>query len=264
MSEIGDLYFELSNEARLEALMLLRKGPMNLTGISRKIGISNQECSRHMARLTEAKLVEKSPESLYGLTPYGELVLRLHRGQDFVSEHREYFTTHTLDGVPHEFVGRLGELSGCAFVDDVMVVFHNISRMYREAEEYAYRMTDRWLLMVLQDSIDATERGVEMRLLEEEAIPLPPGIEATDGLEDAWRKGTFKDRILGDLPAFIAMSEKEVAALAFPTTEGRFDYLGFTAKDEKAHKWCKDVFEYYWEKGKDKTAFTWLAPSRDS
>jgi len=258
MSEIGDLYFELSNEARLEALVILSREPKKLTGLSREIGISNQECSRHMARLTEALLAEKSPEGLYGLTPYGELVLRLHRGQAFISEHREYFTTHTLDGIPHEFVGRLGELSECGFVDDVMVVFHNISRMYQEAEEYAYRMTDRWLLMVLQDSIDATERGVEMRLLEEEAIPLSPGYEATNELEDAWRKGTFKDRILEDLPAFIAMSEKEVAALAFPTTDGRFDYLGFTSKDEDAHRWCKDLFEHYWEKGKDKTNFVWL------
>ena len=46
---------------------------------------------------------------------------------------------------------------------------------------------------------------------------------------------------------FIAMSEKEVAALAFPSAEGRFDYLGFTASDEEAHRWCRDLYLHYWD-----------------
>jgi len=44
------------------------------------------------------------------------------------------------------------------------------------------------------------------------------------------------------------MSEKEVAALAFPTTEGRFDYFGFTSKAEGTHRWCSNVFQYYWDR----------------
>jgi len=35
---------------------------------------------------------------------------------------------------------------------------------------------------------------------------------------------------------FIAMSEKEIATLAFPSAEGRFDYLGFTVSDEESHR----------------------------
>ena len=43
---------------------------------------------------------------------------------------------------------------------------------------------------------------------------------------------------------FIAMSE-EIAALAFPSAEGRFDYLGFTASDEEAHRWYRDLYLHY-------------------
>jgi len=35
--------------------------------------------------------------------------------------------------------------------------------------------------------------------------------------------------------------------LAFPTLDGEFDYRGFTAEDEQSIKWCKDLFQEYWE-----------------
>lgn len=43
------------------------------------------------------------------------------------------------------------------------------------------------------------------------------------------------------------MSEREVAVVAFPFTDGRFDYFGFTSTDDEAHAWCRDIFQYYWE-----------------
>ncbi len=58
------------------------------------------------------------------------------------------------------------------------------------------------------------------------------------------------------------MSEKEVAYISFPTINGRFDYLGFTSKDEGAHHWCNDVFLFYWEEARLKEYFTELPVSR--
>ncbi len=46
------------------------------------------------------------------------------------------------------------------------------------------------------------------------------------------------------------MSEKEVALLSFPAVNGGYDYLGFTSTDPAALRWCRDVFEYYWARGK--------------
>jgi hypothetical protein len=48
------------------------------------------------------------------------------------------------------------------------------------------------------------------------------------------------------------MSEKMVA-IAFPTGDGRFDYLGFTAAKRRSILWCRDLFLYYWEQAKPKT-----------
>ena len=66
---LGDLYFELSNEDRLGILHRLRDTSMNVTRLARDLEITTQECSRHMARLSEAILVARNPEGAYSLTP---------------------------------------------------------------------------------------------------------------------------------------------------------------------------------------------------
>lgn len=60
--------------------------------------------------------------------------------------------------------------------------------------------------------------------------------------------GLLEEKILERLDICLYMSEKEVAGVAFPFPDGRFDYLGFTATDERSHKWCRDLFQYYWER----------------
>jgi len=46
----------------------------------------------------------------------------------------------------------------------------------------------------------------------------------------------------------IGVSDKLSGRVFFPTIEGHFDYRGFTVVDELSHKFCKDLFEYYWNK----------------
>ena len=36
-----------------------------------------------------------------------------------------------------------------------------------------------------------------------------------------------------------------MAEVAFPLQDGAFEYLGFTSDDERAHKWCEDLFQHY-------------------
>lgn len=119
-----------------------------------------------------------------------------------------------------------------------MVVIHNIEKMIREAEECIYRLTDRYLMMALPDLEEAVDRGFEFP-------PDWPGEGVI--LREARLRGQFQVRASDSALIFIAMSEKEVAALAFPSAEGQFDYLGFTASDEGPHRWCRDLYLHYWD-----------------
>jgi len=52
--------------------------------------------------------------------------------------------------------------------------------------------------------------------------------------------------MLNQLNIYLCMSEKEVAVVAFPLLDGRFD-ARVSSTDEQTHAWCRDIFNYYWE-----------------
>lgn len=255
MESLCDLFFELSNENRLRILIALEQEAMKLTHVANQLNFNIQESSRHLSRLGQARLTWKDADGFYHLTPYGELSLRQLQGQLFTANHRDYFNTHTLATLPREFVGRIGELSNSSYIDDVMVIFQNVEKMIREAEEYVWRLTDRYLMTAVPDLEEAVNRGVEYRLLEPEDIVFPPDharVLDSEVIREGVRDRIFFNRVLERADVFLAMSEKEVAGVAFPALDGRFDYRGFTSKDERAHRWCSDLFQYYWKRSEKK------------
>jgi predicted transcriptional regulator len=252
-----DLFFELSNEERMKILRELQKGSANITRLSRAMDISTQEVSRHVSRLVECDVVSKDGSGAYWLTPFGDLVLSQIQGLSFASVHREYFKDHALSDLPANFLCRIGELGSCDLVDDVMVVFHNVERLIEEAEEYIWRLTDRYNMMSLPHLEAATERGVQFRLLQTKGFEYPPEWPgAGEVMSDSRLKGTLKVKISDSANVFIAMSEKEVAIVAFPSVNDRFDYLGFTSGDRRFHGWCAEVFQFYWERARFQEGFT--------
>jgi predicted transcriptional regulator len=56
-------------------------------------------------------------------------------------------------------------------------------------------------------------------------------------------------RGLPDLPAIVVLTEKE-GGICFRQVGGRVDYAGFFGKDPIFHNWVRDLFLYYWDKGK--------------
>jgi len=257
MERLGDLYFELSNEDRLEILRRLEGETLNVTGIARELDITNQECSRHLSRLSEAMLVERNPEGGYSLSQYGRLSLRLISGQSFVSEHRDYFNAHSLDVHPQEFVARIGELQGGKPADNAMVTCGIVENIMRGAEESLCMIHDQYLPSILPLCVSALKRGVELRSVELKAKPpgrsLDPIRPDYITLEDEeyfirlWHEGRINSLFSEEVHVFLYINEKE-ALIAFPLTEGGFDYLGFSSEDPVFHKYCLDVFEFYYER----------------
>ena len=74
MESLCDLLFEVSNEDRLRILLQLEEGGINVTNLSRKLGISTQEVSRHISRLSEVGLTTKDPAGVHRMTSFGARV----------------------------------------------------------------------------------------------------------------------------------------------------------------------------------------------
>jgi DNA-binding transcriptional ArsR family regulator len=76
LERLCDVTFELSNEDRLRILQELEGEAMIVTGLSNRLGLTNQEVSRHLSRLGDVGLTTKAPDSQYSLASFGRLMLR--------------------------------------------------------------------------------------------------------------------------------------------------------------------------------------------
>ena len=252
-----DLMFEVSNEDRVNILRELREERSTYSDLSRKLDITTQEVSRHLSRLTENGLTTRRNDGLLELTPYGELVLRQLNAVEFTSRHREYFLSHVLNGRPDRFVSRMGELMGCTLNLDVMVSIHRVQKILQEAEEYVWNLNLPYISSAFPHVRNIFERGLEGLFLHGQELQLPDEMRderervfSDDEVRSLKAAGLYKERLV-EAGLIIYMSEKEVALLCFPDTDGRFDYMGFTSADPDALAWCRDVFLHYWDQGKD-------------
>ena len=258
VERLCDIFFELSNEDRLDILFKLQEDHMKVTSLSRELNITTQECSRHIARLSEAKLVEKDSGGFFNLTQYGRASLKLIPSWGFISEHRDYFNAHSLEKIPSQLVCRIGELRKSEPTENVMVTFHVVESLIKNAEEYIWLMHDQYILNTLPLLRERLENGVTFRTFEpqtkEPKRDLDPMRHHYVDEDDefffmkVWESGQVSTRFSDDIEAFLYISEKE-AVIAFPLSDGSFDYLGFYSKEPSMLKFCRDLFESYWEKG---------------
>ncbi len=262
VERLCDIFFELSNEDRLEILFKLQEDRMKVTTLSRELELTTQECSRHIARLSEAKLVAKDSEGFFELTQYGRASLRLIPSWGFISEHSDYFNTHSIEKIPSELVCRIGELRKSTPTENVMVTFHVVESLIRDAEEHVWLMHDQYLLNTLPLLRERLEKGVTFRTFEPKTReprrsldPMRPHyIDEEDEFffMEVWERGQVSTRFSDDIEAFLYVSEKD-AVIAFPLSDDGFDYLGFYSNDPSMMRFCSDLFDSYWEKGEPLT-----------
>ncbi len=260
---ICDLFFELSNEGRLDIIRLLTVNAMKLSQIAKELDLPVQEVSRQLARLVKIKIITKNIDGAYIVTPQGRNILRLLPGFQFLSDNSEYFEKHCLDKLPTQFMNRIGELSNSGTVSVLMESFVSVERVVQESEEYFYYITDQNIVSANAYALgaEALDRGVEFKCIELENYAPPEALtekvpeEIRDRFTEHRKKGRIVDNVMPDIDVILYMNEKEVGLLGFPLMDGSMDYLGFTSKDKDFIKWCKDLHDYYWGLGKNRDKF---------
>ena len=240
---VEKLFFELASESRLGILSELQIKSLKMQDIARRLDVTATEAFRQLQRLSEALLVQKQPEGTFAITQYGKLVLQLSSSLDFVFKHKNYFSTHDVWRLPYQFVNRIGELSQTNLIMDTIEGLNKGERMFMEAEQYAWGLAEgRVPELMGQIMNERIRKGVKARMLFLESF-LPPNAIPPAKLPN------LENRTLSDIPAIIALTEKE-AAICFRLVGGRTDYAGFFGKDPIFLNWVKDLFLYYWDKGK--------------
>jgi predicted transcriptional regulator len=253
LTDVNVLLFELSHHDRLEILRQLSQTPMILTRLAEELSLTVQETSRHLSRMEKVGLTEKDVEGLHHASRYGRLVLGQLPALEFSYQNRDYLNSHTLDGLPRELASRIGELRETTLVDDIVLGFNNVGRVVQEAKEYVLSITDQYVVSQTPYFQQTLERGVHMKNIDAPFSVTPAQVpreyrdpDFTRTVTDARKDGRLEERFLTPLGAYIFMSEREVAMLAFPLADGRFDYIGFASQSESTHSWCKDLFQTLW------------------
>lgn len=266
MFDLYDMLFEVSNDMRHRILIYLRDSPSTVTKISQKLGISLTEASRHFNRLSQAGLIQKKPEGDYFITLMGKTILAQVEPLSFVVRHIQYFQDHDATRIPERFLNRIHEL-GEAEANytkraNIMRLVEKIQRIPVEAEQYSYCILDESSMELVlyaepdennestQSIIDTILRGIDSRALFPISLDknrIPP--ESLKAFYDLHNLGNFEFRIIDRVDLFLYMNEK-FSIISFPEKTNKYDYLGFEATDQKTLNWCKDIFDYYWDRSK--------------
>lgn len=212
---------------------------------------TTQEISRNLSRLNEVGLTYKDVEGFYHLSPLGELTITLLREFEFISRHKSYFTDHRVSHLPQEFLKSLSELSGSHETKSLMDFLHYMDTIINESKEFVSLLVDQYPLMVIGSMINAIKRGVRVNIIGSSEATAGPSMDLVS-LEDSEainRVGFMphvEQRTTKRVDEFIIYSESK-CAIAFPTRDGKFDYIGFVSSDEKSMRWCSRLFQYSWE-----------------
>ena len=239
MEDLCDLLFEFSSIERMNIMKSLLEERLKLSHVSKNLDMTVTETSRHLQRMSDIQLIDKDVDGAFGPTPYGELALSLLSSLDFISRNREYFLEHDISSLPEELISRISELSQAQLNTDVVRALAHVDNMFQEAEEYMWVMSYAHSLPSTIPIVEERlEKGVILQRIFPETIIPPIGeAETISG----------PCRTLPKVDVRVIMTEKE-AMCSLPMIDGKTDYTSFIGKDPRFHKWCKDLYLYYWEK----------------
>ena len=232
--EIEGLFYELASESRHSILQELKDKDWKMNDLARKLNITTTETFRQLQRLSDASLAKKQPEGTYAITEYGNLILELTIPLAFLLKNKEYFQSHDVRLLPHQFVMRLDELSRADLILGMVESTTKISKMIGDARQYMWGISPEPLLQTFGAISKEVPEGCEYRVLS----PQPP-----------MKLSNLENRTLSNPPLIMALTEKQ-AAVCFRLIGGKVDYASFFGEDPAFQTWAKDLFLYFWDKTK--------------
>jgi len=244
LESLNKLFFELSNKERMTILLELQKNKSKLSTISLKLKITVTEASRHLQRLSEYRLIQKDNKGLFELTPFGTLMISQLSGLRFLSNHRNYFLEYDISTIPLQFISRIGELEEGVYKAEVLKNLQEAERRFQEASEFIWILSEQVLTTSLSALSEKIKTSFDLRIvLPKDMFPS----ESKSQLKST--NPSVHKRVLPKVEIIIVITEK-FAIFCLPNRNHRIDYTGFSGTDPNFINWCKDLFNYYWEKAK--------------
>src|SRR5262249_1153495 len=112
--------------------------------------------------------------------------------------------------------------------------------------EYVWLMADQALITGPSIAQAIGTRDISIRIMIPKSSHIPQRYQKTKALLE----NKLELRLLPDENAKVAIAINEkIAGITFSDLKGKIDFdSGFTSNNSDFHRWCKDLFTFYWER----------------
>lgn len=245
-----DLFSSLSSGPRLEILHMLKSSELKSSQIAKNIQSSIQAITRHLAKLVESKLIEKTVTGKYRLTPIADILMLQIPLFEFLENHKEFFSTHDFSGIPPHLISRLGDLVNCQLETDLMKSMQHSRDLCANAKKSLISATFTVPLEYYDTILENLEQGGYSKIIYGKNTIVPKGFSEylpRKKYLEFLKNGQLEEKIVEHIPIVVSASDNECQILFANKELGIPDCQSvFFSKDPKFMQWCRDLVDYYW------------------
>lgn len=246
----AELISELSSPQRMEILQLLSSSNLKASEIAKKLNTSIQAISRHIDRLHNVRLIEKTENGSYHLTTVGNVILQQYPFFEFLEKFKDYFETHDFSGIPSHLLMRIGDLVNCDLEMNTMKALQRSRDWAASMKKWERGVTFTLPLEYFDVVLDSVKNGTTQKIIYGTNSILPKGFSEHPARKK-WlefkKTGQVQEKIVKHVPLVAGVSENEAHLIFASKSLGYPDIKGiFFSKDPKFMKWCEDLVDYYW------------------
>lgn len=239
------------SDKRKQLLLFLRDGPKNMDEIKEALDVTSTAILPQIKKLKEKSLVVQEDKN-YKLSLIGKVLVEkmqpLVNIVDVFEDNFDYWAERDLQGIPHDFRKRLGELRKCKLIQpdlDRMFeldpeIVENLSKSNHILECLAY--FDPSLISICQE---LAKGGVELSFLMSEPVFQRYSKDYLEEFQSMLAAKNIKFFLYsGELRiANLTVTDRFVMISLFPKNQKHFDRESLICYDLSALKFGNELFE---------------------
>lgn len=252
-----------ASEKRKKVLLLLQDGAKEMNFILEKLNTNRQSILPQIRILEEHYLVTNFDDS-YELTTIGKLVIDeiipMVGIFNLLDTDIDYWGTHKLDFMPAHLLKRLNELNKCKTETPPLTEIHSIQKSFHEAS-----MRSKSLYVIskfLFPNYVMLFRGLFDNNVDTHFIVSSELFDKLQKENDPDFEDVLQNKLLhffvysGDIDLLSFGLNDECLLMRLFPKKGENDNMFFTCTGSSAHKWGKELYEYYLGKSKQITSLS--------
>jgi len=254
--EVNKLIFEFSNIGRYNILKSLYHQTKKHSQLGKELGIPGSEISRHLKRLYQKNLISKGVDNRYFVTNIGKIFLQMMDIFEVSLNNGEYLNSHDITLIPVHLIFQLGKLKTLELSNKTMENMEIFENLVKDSDKFLYVITDQYQKSLLKEAEKKMKnQSVKIKALVDKNLlksyNIPEGWSNLFETPKVFFKEMIKNiRLLDKIGLSLVASEK--GSILFLSRNGEIDYSQCLIDNHESFiNWTKELFNWYWKKGKD-------------